>query len=70
MKGFVQQKIWLLPFLHSTNLNLSYKSLNQVEKLILIYFKDVSGNPVTQSVIPVTDSSGNVVTGMNLNQNT
>ena len=24
---------------------------------------DASGNPVTQSVVPVTDASGNVVTG-------
>jgi hypothetical protein len=31
---------------------------------MLLDITDASGNPVTQSVIPVTDSSGNVVTGL------
>ena len=29
---------------------------------------DSSGNSVTQSIIPVTDSSGNLVTGQNFNE--
>ena len=42
---------------HSTNYkpNHIYKSLNS--------FIDASGNPVTETVISVTDSSGNLVTG-------
>ena len=31
--------------------------------IINIFFKDANGNPVTQSVVGVTDSSGNPVTG-------
>ena len=31
--------------------------------IIHYYFIDVGGNPVTQSVVSVTDSSGNPVTG-------
>ena len=31
---------------------------------MIVYILDSSGNAVTQSVLPVTDSSGNLVTGI------
>ena len=44
-----------------------WNKLNVFQYLIFLLILDASGNPVTQSVIPVTDSSGNAVTDANGN---